>query len=57
MPLESAAIRTNACYAARRGEPLTTTQDETRRVVESYFAAWTTRRVDDAWALLAADLE
>jgi hypothetical protein len=34
-----------------------TTRDETRRVVEGYFAAWTTNRVADAYALLAEDLE
>ncbi len=33
-----------------------TTQDETRRIVESYFAAWTANDVDEAYALLAADL-
>lgn len=32
------------------------TDDETRRVVEGYFAAWTTKRVDEAFALLADDL-
>ncbi|MFI5348366.1 MAG: nuclear transport factor 2 family protein [Elusimicrobiota bacterium] len=30
---------------------------ETRRIVESYFAAWTSNRVDDAYALLADNLE
>jgi ketosteroid isomerase-like protein len=34
-----------------------TTQDTTRRVVEAYFAAWTAERVDEAYALLADDLE
>ena len=29
------------------------TQDDTRRVVESYFAAWTANKVDEACALLA----
>jgi hypothetical protein len=33
------------------------TEDETRRVVESYFAAWTGKNVDAAYALLADDLE
>ncbi len=32
-------------------------QDETRRVVEGYFAAWTANRLDDACALLANDLK
>src|SRR5262245_38853423 len=32
-------------------------EDETRGVVESYFAAWTTKDVRAAHALLAADLE
>jgi hypothetical protein len=32
-----------------------TTQD-TRKVVESYFTAWTTRRTAEAYALLAEDL-
>jgi hypothetical protein len=32
-------------------------QNETRSVVERYFEAWTTSRVDDAYALLAEDLE
>jgi SnoaL-like domain len=31
-------------------------QDETRRVVEAYFRAWTSRRTDEAFALLADDL-
>src|SRR5262249_13995263 len=34
-----------------------TVEDETRRVVESYFAAWTTKDVPAAHALLAGDLE
>jgi hypothetical protein len=33
-----------------------TTHDETRRVVEAYFTAWTTKRTDEAYALLAPDL-
>ncbi len=32
-------------------------QNETRTVVECYFEAWTTNRVDDAYSLLAEDLE
>ena len=32
-------------------------KDETRRVVESYFNAWTQHRTDEAYALLADDLE
>jgi len=32
-------------------------QDETRRVVESYFAAWTARKTSEAYGLLAEDLE
>jgi hypothetical protein len=32
------------------------TPDETRRVVEDYFAAWTTNRADEAYALLADDV-
>ena len=31
--------------------------DETRQVVERYFTAWTSNRVDDAYACLAPDLE
>jgi hypothetical protein len=31
--------------------------EETRRVVQGYFDAWTSKRVDDARALLAEDLE
>ena len=31
-------------------------QDETRRAVETYFAAWTTGNVDAAYAVLADDL-
>jgi ketosteroid isomerase-like protein len=31
--------------------------DETRRVVEGYFRAWTSKRTDEAYALLADDLE
>jgi ketosteroid isomerase-like protein len=34
-----------------------TTQDETRKVVQSYFTAWTTNKVREAHALLAEDLE
>jgi ketosteroid isomerase-like protein len=34
-----------------------TMEDTTRRVVEGYFDAWTTKRVDEAFALLAEDLE
>jgi hypothetical protein len=34
-----------------------TTQDTTRRVVEAYFAAWTANKVDEAYALLAENLE
>jgi ketosteroid isomerase-like protein len=34
-----------------------TVEAETRRVVESYFAAWTTKDVSAAHALLAGDLE
>jgi len=30
--------------------------EETRRVVEGYFAAWTSKKVDEAYALLADDL-
>jgi len=33
-----------------------TTSEETRRVVEGYFAAWTANNVDAAYALLADDL-
>jgi SnoaL-like protein len=36
---------------------MTATMSETRRVVESYFNAWTTHRVGDAYALLADDLK
>jgi ketosteroid isomerase-like protein len=33
-----------------------TSETETRRVVEGYFAAWTSKNVDAAYALLADDL-
>ena len=33
-----------------------TTTDETRQVVESYFAAWTSNKVKEAFALLSNDL-
>jgi ketosteroid isomerase-like protein len=33
------------------------TQDVTRKVVQSYFAAWTAKNVGEAHALLADDLE
>jgi ketosteroid isomerase-like protein len=33
-----------------------TNAHETRTVVQGYFDAWTTKRVDDAYALLAEDL-
>jgi ketosteroid isomerase-like protein len=31
--------------------------DDTKRAVEGYFSAWTEKRLDDAFALLADDLE
>jgi ketosteroid isomerase-like protein len=34
-----------------------TTQDVTRKVVQSYFAAWTAKNVREAHALLADDLQ
>jgi limonene-1,2-epoxide hydrolase len=34
-----------------------TAHDTTRRVVEAYFAAWTAKKVDEAYALLADDLK
>ena len=34
-----------------------TTRDETRQVVESYFAAWAANRIDEACLFLADDLE
>src|SRR5262245_56306965 len=34
-----------------------TTEHETRAVVERYFKAWTTKKTDEAFALLAEDLE
>jgi hypothetical protein len=34
-----------------------TTEQKTRQVVEGYFSAWTTQRTQDAYALLADDLE
>src|SRR5579863_1377595 len=34
-----------------------TMEDETRRVVQGYFAAWTAKNVHEAYALLADDLE
>ena len=33
------------------------THEETRRVVESYFAAWTANKIDEACALLADNLK
>ncbi|HZS40310.1 MAG TPA: nuclear transport factor 2 family protein [Polyangia bacterium] len=33
------------------------THDETRRIVERYFAAWTANKVDEAYGLLAEELE
>ncbi len=35
----------------------TMTVHDTKSTVEAYFAAWTTHRVDDAFALLSPDLE
>jgi ketosteroid isomerase-like protein len=32
-------------------------QDETRRAVEGYFQAWTAKKTDEAYALLAPNLE
>jgi hypothetical protein len=32
-------------------------EDDTRSVVSRYFAAWTSQRVDEAFALLADDLQ
>ena len=34
-----------------------TAQDETRRVVEDYFAAWTSNKIDEACTYLADDLK
>jgi ketosteroid isomerase-like protein len=34
-----------------------TNPDETRRVVQAYFDAWTHKKPDEAFALLAPDLE
>jgi SnoaL-like protein len=34
-----------------------TIEDRTRQVVEAYFSAWVAKRVDEALALLAEDLE
>jgi SnoaL-like domain len=34
-----------------------TQADETRKAVQAYFDAWTTQRVDDAYAVLAPDLK
>jgi hypothetical protein len=33
-----------------------TAQDETRRIVEGYFAAWTANKIDEACTYLADDL-
>ena len=33
-----------------------TMQSETRKIVEGYFTAWTTKRPGEAYALLAEDL-
>jgi hypothetical protein len=33
------------------------TQDETRRIAEGYFAAWTSKKTSEAYAFLAADLK
>ena len=33
------------------------TQNETRHIVEAYFAAWTSNAIGDAYALLAEELE
>jgi hypothetical protein len=35
---------------------MTTRDDETRRIVETYFRAWTSNNVDEAYSVLAADL-
>ena len=34
-----------------------TTHEETRRIVEAYFTAWTTKNVDEAYAQFAPDLK
>jgi ketosteroid isomerase-like protein len=34
-----------------------TTNDETRRIVEGYFTAWTTKKAGEAYTFLAEDLE
>jgi hypothetical protein len=34
-----------------------TIEEETKSTVERYFAAWTSKRVDEAYALLAPNLE
>src|SRR5215471_7857622 len=52
------AWRNDGLRKPKRGrESRMTVEDETRRVVESYFAAWTTKDVRAAHAVLAGDLE
>jgi hypothetical protein len=36
---------------------MSATPDETRRVVDTYFSAWTNNRVDEAYGTLAPELE
>jgi hypothetical protein len=43
-------------YEQNQGRDIMTTQDTTRRVIEGYFAAWTAKKVHEAYALLKASL-
>src|ERR1700736_1788869 len=41
-------------YEQNQGRDTMTTQDTTRRVIEGYFAAWTAKKVNEAYALVQA---
>jgi hypothetical protein len=45
------------CRRWRQKEGDVIAQDDTRRVVESYVAAWTANKIDEACTLLAHDLK
>src|SRR5262245_23893610 len=50
------AVRSSCGASCEGGNRPMAVQDETRRAVETYFAAWTTGNVDAAYAVLADDL-
>jgi hypothetical protein len=52
---DSRSIRVEPLIHEKEAQTMSTA-DETRTVVEGYFKAWTTRKTDEAYALLAPNL-